>query len=268
VGTYRISELAGRTGLRATTLRYYEKEGLLPATRTPAGYRLYTDADADRVQFISAAKHLGLALGQIRDLLEVWDGGMCREIRDELRPMVTTQLAAADQRIGDLRTFRDGLRAALMHLHDLPAKDGPCDPACAFLRDLPDRVPAPDLQPRSAPRLPLHDATEVGGIAVACSLDGEQYDDRAARWRQVLGDAPRERTTTGGVTVQLPADRAAEIAGLVVAEQECCPFFTFHLAFGGATVHLTADAPTHAQPLVHALFGVDALPVEELHNPC
>jgi hypothetical protein len=43
----------------------------------------------------------------------------------------------------------------------------------------------------------------------------------------------------------------------VVTEQECCPFFTFQLAFVGATVELTADASTQAQPLVAALFGVD-----------
>ena len=155
VGTYRISELAGRTGLPATTLRYYEKERLLPAHRTPAGYRMYNDADVDRVQFISAAKHLGLPLEQIRDLLAVWDGGLCAEIRDELRPMVATQIAAADQRIQDLQTFRERLRSALTHLHDLPANDGPCDPACAFPRDLPDRVPARDRRPRPATPSPV-----------------------------------------------------------------------------------------------------------------
>jgi MerR family copper efflux transcriptional regulator len=268
VGTYRISELAGRTGLPATTLRYYEKERLLRSARTPAGYRLYTDADADRVQFISAAKHLGLPLEQIRDLLGVWDGGMCREIRDELRPMVATQIAAADQRIQDLQTFRERLRSALTHLREFPARDGPCDPACAFLNDLPDRVPARDLQPRSPSHPVFQDSIEIDGAAVVCSLDGGQYADRAARWREVLGDAPRARTATGGVTVQLPVAQAPAIADLVVAEQECCPFFAFRLAFIGATVELTADAPTQAQPLVAALFGVDAVSVEEPRNRC
>ena len=92
MSTYRISRLAAHAGIPTTTLRYYEKEGLVPAARTPGGYRLYTDADAERVRFIAAAKHLGLSLGRIRDLLGVWDGGMCRSLladadadREELR---------------------------------------------------------------------------------------------------------------------------------------------------------------------------------------
>jgi MerR family transcriptional regulator, copper efflux regulator len=60
----------------------------------------------------------------------------------------------------------------------------------------------------------------------------------------------------------------ATITDLVVAEQECCPFFTFHLAFVGATVQLTAFAPAPAQPLLDALFGVNALLVEEPRNLC
>lgn len=269
MGTYRISELAGRTGLPATTLRFYEKERLLPADRTPAGYRVYTDADADRVQFISAAKQLGLPLDQIRDLLGVWDGGLCREIRDELRPMVAAQIGAADQWIQDLQVFRERLRFALIHLDVLPAKDGPCDPACAFLSDLPDRVPARGLQPRSGSRLLVQDVTEIVGAAVACSLDGGRYGDRVARWREVLGDAPRATTATGGVTVQLSAAQAPAVTDLVVAEQECCPFITFRLAFFGATLELTADAaPAQAQPLVAALFGLNAAAVEEPQNSC
>lgn len=83
------------SGVPATTLRFYEKGRLLPAARTASGYRAYTDSYVDRVRLISAAKHLGLSLDRIRDLLSVWDGGMCREIRDELRPMVATQMSAA-----------------------------------------------------------------------------------------------------------------------------------------------------------------------------
>ena len=114
----------------------------------------------------------------------------------------------------------------------------------------------------------MQDVTQIDGAAVACSLDGEHYEDRVARWREVLGDAPRARTATGGVTVQLPAAQASAIADLVVAEQRCCPFFTFHLAFVGATAEFTADALAQAQPLVAALFGVDAASVEEPQIPC
>lgn len=233
MSTYRISQLAESAGVPATTLRFYEKEGLLPAARTPSGYRAYTDADADRLRFIAAAKQLGLPLGRIRELLAVWDGGMCREIRDELRPMVAAQVAVAERRIAELGEFRDRLHGALEQLRVLPPNDGPCDPACAFLHE---RGPA---------RPPT----------IACSLDAGQHDDRVRRWRQLLGDAPREPAAGGGLTVRLPATRAGELADLVVAEQECCPFFAFRLDFAGGHVELTVRAPGQAQPLVDDLFG-------------
>jgi hypothetical protein len=182
--------------------------------------------------------------------------------------MVATQIAAANQRIEGLRTFREGLDSALMHLRDLPAKDGPCDPACEFLRDVPDRVPTLDLQPRSETAPVRQEPAEADGVAVACSLDAGQYDERATRWRRLLGSAPRERTATGGITVHLPADQAAAVAELVVEEQQCCPFFTFQLAFLGATVALTTDASVQAQPLVDALLGGHAGSVEKARTSC
>jgi DNA-binding transcriptional MerR regulator len=44
----RISQLAARTGVPATTLRFYETAGLLPAERTAAGYRAYGEDGVDR----------------------------------------------------------------------------------------------------------------------------------------------------------------------------------------------------------------------------
>lgn len=269
--TYRISQLAERARVPATTLRYYETQGLVPAARTPGGYRLYTDADADRVRFISAAKHLGLPLDQIRDLLGVWDGGMCREIRDELRPMIAAQVAAADERMADMRTFRDRPTAALTHLTDLPARDGPCDTACAFRHDLPEGVSAPaphrrTSMPERTP-VPAGDAVPAGPV-IACSLDGDGYADQIAQWRDLLGVAVRESLPDGGVTVRLPADRAGQVAELVVAEQRCCPFLAFELIFSGAQIALTARAAEGAEPLVAALWGTSAVGIEEGPSRC
>ncbi|WP_406693273.1 MerR family transcriptional regulator [Saccharopolyspora sp. ID03-671] len=83
----RISQLAERTGTPATTLRFYETSGLLPAERTPAGYRIYGEDAVDRLAFIDAAKHLGLPLEEIAELLRVWESGAgveehpCRIVR-------------------------------------------------------------------------------------------------------------------------------------------------------------------------------------------
>lgn len=222
----------------------------------PAGYRLYGEADAERVRFIAAAKQHGLSLDQIRDLLQVWDGGMCREIRDELRPMIGQQIAHANQRIGDLRLFRDQLTAALGHLRRLPAKDGPCDSACEFLHV--QRSGRPTAVRKSAhgnPPPPPDPPAHSVEVPVACSLDPAGYRDRAADWRRLLAGAERTHLSGGGMLVRLPAERAAGLAALAVAEQECCPFFTFRITLAGTYVELEAHAPGSAESLVAALFA-------------
>lgn len=254
---YRISQLAERTRVPATTLRFYEKLGLVPAARSEGGYRIYTDTDADRVRFISAAKLLGLPLDQIRDLLGVWDGGMCREIRDELQPMVAAQVTAAGERMEELRTFRDRLTGALAHLRNLPARNGPCDPACAFLHDLPGRAALPRRTPPEPPPPASAGAPGASTSGIACSLDTDGYAERIADWRRVLGDADREPFQGGGLKVRLPAVRAGRLVELVLAEQRCCPFLEFQMVFDGAHVELIARAPDGVEPLVAALFETE-----------
>ncbi len=226
MGTYRISQLAGRTGVPATTLRFYEQEGLLAAARTPAGYRVYTDEDVERVRFIGAAKGLGLSLARIRALLAVRDRGLCREVRDELAGLVADRIADTEHRIDELRAFGEHLDRASDRLRGLPAQDGPCGPACAD----PCRSPAP-------PAAPLHEAP------VACSLDRDRYDARISDWRRQVGDAIRRSTPEGGIAVRLPVDRITAVAELVLAEQACCPSYAFRLDVAGSHLDLTVHGP-------------------------
>lgn len=66
----RSGTLARQAQVNPETLRYYEREGLLPIPeRTEAGYRLYTDDDAKRVRFIKRAQALGFSLKEIKELL-------------------------------------------------------------------------------------------------------------------------------------------------------------------------------------------------------
>lgn len=68
----RISELAQRTGCHLETVRYYERIGLLPSpARSPSGYRRYSMADAERLQFIVRSRALGFHLEEIRSLLSL-----------------------------------------------------------------------------------------------------------------------------------------------------------------------------------------------------
>lgn len=68
----RIGELAHRVGLSPKTIRFYESLGLLqPASRTAAGYRLFTASDVDRLLFIRKAKSVGLSLDEVRDITDL-----------------------------------------------------------------------------------------------------------------------------------------------------------------------------------------------------
>jgi DNA-binding transcriptional MerR regulator len=73
-----VGQLAARAAVRTDTIRYYEREGLLPAPRrTDGDHRRYGPPDLDRLLFIRGAQRLGLRLAEIRDLLAVRDTGTC-----------------------------------------------------------------------------------------------------------------------------------------------------------------------------------------------
>lgn len=62
------------------TVRFYERKGLLSrASRAASGYRLYSDADIQRLRFICQAKTLSFTLEGIAGLLKLQDGGGGRE---------------------------------------------------------------------------------------------------------------------------------------------------------------------------------------------
>lgn len=70
----KIGELAKRTGATVETIRYYEKEGLLPEPSRSAGnYRLYDDTHIERLQFILHCRTLDMTLDEVRVLLQYWD---------------------------------------------------------------------------------------------------------------------------------------------------------------------------------------------------
>ena len=77
-GPLTVGQLAARAGVRADTIRYYERSGLLPEpNRTDGDHRRYGPADLDRMLFIRGAQRLGLRLAEIKVLLAVRDTGVC-----------------------------------------------------------------------------------------------------------------------------------------------------------------------------------------------
>jgi len=133
VSSYTIGETAQRSGFSASALRYYEGIGLVPpSTRTESGYRLYDDGTLARLSFIARAKQLGCSLGEITDLVGIWDGERCGPVQKRFHDLVTTRLADAERQIAELTALTDQLRHAAARLAG-PALDGPCSEDCACL---------------------------------------------------------------------------------------------------------------------------------------
>lgn len=253
----RISQLAERSGVPATTLRFYEGAGLLPADRSPAGYRLYGEDAVERLAFIGAAKHLGLPLEEIGELLGVWEAGACRDVKADLRPRIAARLAEAESRAAELAAFTASLHTALEHLDALPDRASPCDPECGFLAS--SVPPAASTRPVDVVLAPSRQSAEAEAegwrtAPVACSLTGEGLHERTAQWREAVDGAVRT-AVPDGLRLTMPVERTARVAELASAEQQCCPFFDFRLHLDGPRLHLEVRAPADGVGLLTDLFG-------------
>lgn len=104
-----IGELAREAGVNVQTIRFYEREGLLPNPhRWPdSGYRDYDGDGLLRLRFILSAKDLGFTLHEIKGLLEmrILPGESCKEVRR----MIGSKLADLDRRMKEMRKLRRSL---------------------------------------------------------------------------------------------------------------------------------------------------------------
>lgn len=108
VGMLTVSKLAKMVGVGPDTIRYYEREGLIPeAERTESGYRVYDEGAVRRLRFIRGSQRFGLRLKEIKGLLEVMDRGLCP--CGHASDLVTARIAEIDQQIAELRVLRGDL---------------------------------------------------------------------------------------------------------------------------------------------------------------
>ena len=131
-----IGQVAERSGVAVSALRYYEAQGLVSASRTAGGARRFPRSVLRRLAFVRAAQNVGLTLPEIREALAALPDGRTPSARDWAR------LSAAwrdrlDERIRALEQLRDGLsscigcgclsliRCALSNPRDIAAAEGP-----------------------------------------------------------------------------------------------------------------------------------------------
>lgn len=104
----RIGELAAELGINPKTIRYYEEIGLLlPAKRGENGYRLYNEADRERLHFIAKAKAVGLTLEEIGEILDLRRSGS--QPCEYVLGLLDHKLAAVEAQLRALSDFRQEL---------------------------------------------------------------------------------------------------------------------------------------------------------------
>lgn len=260
MSAYRISQLAERSGVPATTLRFYETAGLLSPERTAGGYRTYDETAVERLAFISSAKLLGLALEDISALLEAWDSGACATVRAQMLPLIEERITDADRRVAELHAFSASLTRAKTDLSK-PAPAGGCGPDCGCITTPADgESPNPRAVPvtLSRTRPVAESTTETWRDApITCTLTPAQAGIRTTQWQDLLSQSQTREQIPDGLELTFPHSEqlAGEIATLAAAEQQCCSFFDFSLHVAPTALVLTVRAPQSAQRLLTDLFG-------------
>ena len=140
----KIGELATMAQTQNETIRYYEREGLLPeARRNDANYRIYDESHVQRLAFIRHCRSLDMTLGEIRTLLHFKDAPQenCGEVN-----------ALLDQHIGHVATRIQGLRALEKELKALrlQCQAGEAAADCGILSGL-EKAAREHRRPRAAP---------------------------------------------------------------------------------------------------------------------
>ncbi len=106
----KTGELAKRAGVNVETLRFYEREGLIPEPpRRVSGYREYPAESVRLIRFIKRAQELGFSLREVRELLalRVEPGTTCADVRHKAQEKVSD----VREKIADLQAIERALNS-------------------------------------------------------------------------------------------------------------------------------------------------------------
>ena len=157
----RIGELAKRSGCLPETVRYYEREGLLPRPeRSEGNYRVYDEGQLARLLFIRNCRALEMSLGEIRTLLVIKDcaGADCREVC----AVLDAHIGHVTERIGRLTALQEQLTA----LRERCGGVTPVD-CCGILQGL-TAQDAPAATPQALPEASGHGRPCLGDAGSVC----------------------------------------------------------------------------------------------------
>jgi MerR family redox-sensitive transcriptional activator SoxR len=110
--TLTITEVARRSGVAASALRFYEERGLIKSERAGSGHRRYSRPVLRRIAFIVFAQRVGMTLDEISEELRKLPQGRVPEGNDWAK-LSASWTARIDERIGELHRLRAGLTACI-----------------------------------------------------------------------------------------------------------------------------------------------------------
>lgn len=103
-----VGELAKRSYVNSQTIRYYERQGLLPpAPRSRSGYRVFPGELVERIWFIKQAQELGFSLNEVKELLALQDNPILTGA--DVRKRVQEKVADIEAKIKTLNAMKKAL---------------------------------------------------------------------------------------------------------------------------------------------------------------
>ncbi len=124
-----IGELAKTSGVNAKLIRHYEAIGLIPkASRTEAGYRVYSENDIQFLRFIKRARSLGFSMKEIKKLVGLWRN-KSRASR-EVKAMALAHVQTLEKKIREMQEMADNLKTLARNCH------GDGRPDCPIIKGL------------------------------------------------------------------------------------------------------------------------------------
>lgn len=136
---YTIGDAAAKLGMPASTIRFYEKNGLIPnQQRASDGRRLFDEDDLEWMRFVERLKVSGMPIKEIREYIRLYTEG--DSTIEERRHIVHERRAAIDAQIKELELARDFIEYKCW-FYDVAAESGTCDtPRNMPLDELPDNI--------------------------------------------------------------------------------------------------------------------------------
>jgi MerR family copper efflux transcriptional regulator len=231
VNGLQVSELARLSGLAPSTVRFYERIGLLsPARRAPNGYREFDPSALEELAFINRAKGIGMSLEEISELVASWPTGECRLLQARLRGFLSERIDRVRQQRLGLADFERQLERVLSRLSVRDPGREPCGKGCGCESDL-DLVDNP---------------TTWG-----CSLRPSELSTRIQDWRDIARSAVACARTGDSARLDftIESDLLARLTELCRNEIECCPHLQFTLGISAGTLSLLVQSADDAELL-------------------